>query len=75
MARSTDPPDVEEARAPDRSAGEAAVGEHYRSQLTTGEDVVDPETWAGSIPAATGVAPRGADRSQPLVQPRVVAAW
>lgn len=36
-----------------------------RDRLTKGEDVVDPETWAGSIPAAFGIAPRlriGADR-------------
>ena len=30
----------------------------YRSQLTAGEDVVDPATWAGSVPHATGIAPR-----------------
>jgi len=29
-----------------------------REQLTKGEDVVDPKTWAGSIPAAFGIAPR-----------------
>lgn len=33
--------------------------------LTKGEDVVDPETWAGALPAAFGIAPRlrvGRDR-------------
>ncbi|HTL84822.1 MAG TPA: molybdopterin-dependent oxidoreductase [Acidimicrobiia bacterium] len=30
----------------------------FRSQLTTGEDVVDPTTWAGSVPRAHGIAPR-----------------
>ena len=30
----------------------------YRAQLTTGEDVVDPATWAGSVPQAHGIAPR-----------------
>jgi len=30
----------------------------YRAQLTRGEDVIDPATWAGSVPAATGVTPR-----------------
>ncbi len=30
----------------------------FRSQLTTGEDVVDPATWAGSVPVARGIAPR-----------------
>jgi len=29
-----------------------------RSQLTQGEDVVDPATWAGSVPAQSGIAPR-----------------
>jgi thiosulfate reductase cytochrome b subunit len=35
----------------------AAVGE-LRGQLTKGEDIVDPNTFAGSIPAAFGIAPR-----------------
>ncbi|MFD8220717.1 cytochrome b/b6 domain-containing protein [Streptomyces sp. NPDC059697] len=30
----------------------------FRSNLTRGDDVVDVATWAGSIPAASGVAPR-----------------
>jgi hypothetical protein len=30
----------------------------FRSQLSTGEDVVDPATWAGSVPTAHGIAPR-----------------
>jgi sulfoxide reductase catalytic subunit YedY len=30
----------------------------YRWQLTPGEDVIDPATWAGSIPQVNGVAPR-----------------
>ncbi|HEY8072461.1 MAG TPA: molybdopterin-dependent oxidoreductase [Labilithrix sp.] len=37
----------------------------YRAKLTRGEDVVHPEAWAGSIPVATGIAPRlriGRDR-------------
>ena len=37
----------------------------FRDRLTRGADVVDPETWAGAIPAAYGVAPRvriGANR-------------
>lgn len=46
-----------------------AVGE-LRELLTKGEDVVDPKTWAGSIPAAFGIAPRvriGANRWLNLV--------
>lgn len=31
---------------------------NFRAQLTRGEDVVDPTTWAGSVPAQTGIAPR-----------------
>jgi DMSO/TMAO reductase YedYZ molybdopterin-dependent catalytic subunit/thiosulfate reductase cytochrome b subunit len=38
---------------------------YLRAQLSKGEDVIDPETFAGSIPAAYGIAPRlrvGANR-------------
>jgi DMSO/TMAO reductase YedYZ molybdopterin-dependent catalytic subunit/thiosulfate reductase cytochrome b subunit len=34
------------------------AGAGYRAQLSRGEDVIDPETWAGSMPAAQGIAPR-----------------
>jgi methionine sulfoxide reductase catalytic subunit len=37
----------------------------YRQRLSRGEDVVDPENWAGRLPAAHGIAPRvrvGRDR-------------
>ena len=30
----------------------------FRSQLTHGEDVIDPTTWAGSVPHVNGIAPR-----------------
>ena len=30
----------------------------FRARLTRGEDVIDPEAWAGAIPVATGIAPR-----------------
>jgi DMSO/TMAO reductase YedYZ molybdopterin-dependent catalytic subunit/thiosulfate reductase cytochrome b subunit len=30
----------------------------FRAKLSIGADVVDPESWAGSIPAAFGIAPR-----------------
>jgi DMSO/TMAO reductase YedYZ molybdopterin-dependent catalytic subunit/thiosulfate reductase cytochrome b subunit len=30
----------------------------YRARLSTGDDVVDPGTWAGSLPASRGIAPR-----------------
>jgi len=37
----------------------------YRALLSRGEDAIDPETWAGSLPAARGIAPHiriGANR-------------
>lgn len=46
---------------PGRQLGSGASAEippSFRSELTRGEDVVDVATWAGSIPAASGVAPR-----------------
>lgn len=56
MVDSTDPPtppraDHDAARAP-------SVAHSFRTQLTPGADVVDPVTWAGSVPYATGIAPR-----------------
>ncbi|HTP28927.1 MAG TPA: oxidoreductase, partial [Anaeromyxobacteraceae bacterium] len=48
---------------PERVTPEAV--RDLREQLTEGEDVVDPKAWAGSIPAAFGIAPRlrdGANR-------------
>jgi methionine sulfoxide reductase catalytic subunit len=42
---------VDSARSPDALAG-------YRDRLTRGEDAVDPDSWAGSLPAAHGVPPR-----------------
>jgi hypothetical protein len=30
----------------------------YRARLSTGESVVDPETWAGSLRASAGIPPR-----------------
>lgn len=43
---------------PDVTKVSPAVLEQYRSELTTGDDVVHPATWAGSMPAARGIAPR-----------------
>jgi thiosulfate reductase cytochrome b subunit len=53
----------EERVAPAKISPEVAMS--FRSELTLGEDVVDPTTWAGSIPEAHGIAPRvriGRDR-------------
>lgn len=40
-----------------QSVSPEAVRE-YRALLTKGEEAIDPETWAGSFPAAHGIAPR-----------------
>ena len=47
-----------EVPAPSRSSVSPDVVRSYRSQLTAGEDVVDPATWAGSVPHVNGIAPR-----------------
>jgi sulfoxide reductase catalytic subunit YedY len=52
----TDPPGDLPA-APDTRVTPEVVAS-FRSQLTVGEDVVDPKTWAGSVPVAHGIAPR-----------------
>lgn len=44
------------AAAPSRVSPESLL--EFREQLTAGEDSVDPTTWAGSVPAASGIAPR-----------------
>ncbi len=43
--------------------GPPADRQSFRSQLTAGEDVVDPATWAGSVPPTGGIAPRSASGS------------
>ncbi len=40
------------------STGNGNGAADYRRQLTLGEDVIDPATWAGSVPAVNGIAPR-----------------
>ena len=45
----------------------------FRSQLTVGADIVDPATWAGSIPQVHGIPPRIQIRPEPMVQPAVAA--
>ncbi len=51
-----DAPTPAPAPSQDRASPDA-VGA-LRAKLTLGEEVVDPETWAGSIPSAFGIAPR-----------------
>ena len=61
------------AKRADESSSRPPGSEHltpeaiqdYRAKLTRGEDIVHPDAWAGSIPAASGIAPRlriGANR-------------
>jgi len=53
-------PESEERREgewPARSQISPDVVSSFRSQLTTGEDVVNPSTWAGSVPQTHGIAP------------------
>ena len=46
-----------EGTQPGASGASDQIPHDFRSQLTLGEDVVDPATWAGSLPAAQGIAP------------------
>ncbi len=47
---------TEAGPTPDELPNVALVS--FRNQLTVGEDIVDPLTWAGSVPVAHGIAPR-----------------
>ena len=58
MADADDPPTPAETPAPGPSNASPEAVRSFRSQLTAGEDVVDPATWAGSVPVARGIAPR-----------------
>ena len=51
-------PTAQELSASAPSAASPAAVCNYRLGLTRGEDVIDPETFAGSIPQVRGVAPR-----------------
>jgi methionine sulfoxide reductase catalytic subunit len=51
-------PTPEDLRAAALSRVSPGAVRSFRSQLTMGEDVVDPTTWAGSVPQAQGIAPR-----------------
>jgi len=48
--------DKPRARTPEAASPGAARDD--RALLTKGEDAIDPKTWAGSFPAAYGIAPR-----------------
>jgi len=58
MADAADEPTPADLPAPAPSSVSPEAVRSYRSQLTTGGDVVDPATWAGSVPVAHGIAPR-----------------
>ncbi|WP_114454838.1 molybdopterin-dependent oxidoreductase [Halopolyspora algeriensis] len=51
-------PDPEELPEPARSRVSPEAIEGFRERLTRGDDIVDPATWAGSVPEATGISPR-----------------
>jgi thiosulfate reductase cytochrome b subunit len=50
------PASMAQPSSPDLRSPE--VVSSLRERLTKGEDIVDPKSWAGSIPAAFGIAPR-----------------
>jgi sulfoxide reductase catalytic subunit YedY len=54
----SDLPGRHDRRDPAPSAISPEVVRSYRWQLTPGEDVIDPATWAGSVPRIEGIAPR-----------------
>ena len=58
MSDRADRPTPEDLRAPAPSSVSPEAVRSFRSQLTIGDDVVDPTTWAGSVPQAQGIAPR-----------------
>lgn len=51
-------PTPHEQPAPAPASASPQGVRQFRSQFTIGGDVVDPATWAGSVPHATGIAPR-----------------
>jgi DMSO/TMAO reductase YedYZ molybdopterin-dependent catalytic subunit/thiosulfate reductase cytochrome b subunit len=48
---------ADEPRPPEPTEASPEAVPSFRSQLTAGEDTVDPLTWAGSIPQVHGIAP------------------
>lgn len=52
------PPTTPPRQAPDGSGVTPQALHSFRSQLSVGGEVIDPSTWAGSVPHAGGVAPR-----------------
>ncbi len=58
MSDRVDRPPPDDLTAPAPTGISPAAVRSFRSQLTIGEDAVDPTTWAGSVPQAQGIAPR-----------------
>jgi sulfoxide reductase catalytic subunit YedY len=58
MADPADQPTPADLPVPAPSSVSPEAVRSFRWQLTAGEDVVDPTTWAGSVPQAHGIAPR-----------------
>ncbi len=58
MPDTSDEPTPADLPAPQPSRVSPAAVHSFRSQLTVGEDVVDPTTWAGAVSVAHGIAPR-----------------
>ena len=55
---STSRPTPADLPAPASSSVSPGAVRSFRSELTVGEEVVDPTTWAGSVPQVSGIAPR-----------------
>ncbi|MFE5585515.1 oxidoreductase [Kitasatospora sp. NPDC056531] len=58
MADNADRPEPADLPSPPQTGVSPEAVQRYRAQLTTGQDAIDPSTWAGSVPQAHGVAPR-----------------
>jgi len=58
VAASEVPPRRDDLPAPAPSSVSPEALRRFRAQLTKGQDAVDPATWAGSVPAQSGIAPR-----------------
>ena len=56
--RDNNTPTPADLPAPAPSSVSPEAVRSFRSQLTVGEEVVDPATWAGSVPQVSGIAPR-----------------
>jgi thiosulfate reductase cytochrome b subunit len=58
MAHGGEPPTNGDQRRHEPAPISPQAVHRFREDLTRGEDVIDPSTWAGSVPSQTGIAPR-----------------